>query len=443
MMIDLPYVQARKDGFRYRRKVKPELRHVLDKTEIILPLGKQDAGFLKRYAKAHAEAERQLAAAANPTPFQAPVMLTALEQFKWAEQRVRDLVTVDDPSHREIVAEGIASGYPVDHEGHPVGMSSHDVALVRSLMLGRKAMPEPTLEDAKRVYLKEKVRDTPDEKKKEQRVERVIGHVHAALGRETIPLRGGVSKADAFDVRDHMLDAIKSPATVKRYLNDLRAIFNFGLEHFELGKTVSNPFLKLPVKMQTVAKDERHPFSKGQLELTRKRILGSAGEDLQLIWRMLELTGCRLAEVAGLLVSDVVLDGDFPHIDLSFHPHRRLKTEGSIRKVPLVGDALDAARAAVAKAGDGPFLFAPYHDRRGADAASAALMKHVRFCVEDRKVTVHSLRHNMRDWLLQAGVEEGIRDMITGHSHGKQSERYGGPQARLEVATKAMRAALG
>ena len=59
-----------------------------------------------------------------------------------------------------------------------------------------------------------------------------------------------------------MLGVINSPATVKRYLNDLRAIFNYGLFLFELTKSVSNPFDKLPVKMPAGgAKDDRHPFS--------------------------------------------------------------------------------------------------------------------------------------------------------------------------------------
>ena len=65
-------------------------------------------------------------------------------------------------------------------------------------------------------------------------------------------------------------------------------------------------------------------------------------------------------------------------------------------------------------------------------------MKHVRVFVSDKKVTNHSLRHRMADRLLTAGVENGIKNMIGGWSEGNVSERYGGDDARLEVATKAM-----
>lgn len=150
-----------------------------------------------------------------------------------------------------------------------------------------------------------------------------------------------------------------------------------------------------------------------------------------------------MAEVAGLLVTDVALDHRNPHVDLVVHPHRRLKTAGSVRKVPLIGDALQAAREAVGAAGDGPLLFASYGRERGPDAASAILMKHVRKVVADKKVTVHSLRHSMKDRLRLAGVETGTIDDVLGHSSGRVSERYGGDEARLEVATVAIKKAFG
>ncbi|WP_146177338.1 hypothetical protein [Breoghania corrubedonensis] len=55
---------------------------------------------------------------------------------------------------------------------------------------------------------------------------------------------------------------------------------------------------------------------------------------------------------------------------------------------------------------------------------------------------VHSLRHNMEDRLTRAGVSEFDRNLVLGHARGGMSERYGGPDARLEVAERALRAAL-
>jgi integrase len=240
-----------------------------------------------------------------------------------------------------------------------------------------------------------------------------------------------------------MLDKGLEPSTVHPMLNDVRAVINLAIKELPL-PGVANPFLGLEVmKDATVSKkDERLPFTPDQLKRTRERVLGHASEDLQLIWRLLEGTGARLSEVAGLLVSDVFTDYRHPYINLVFHPHRRLKNTGSVRKVPLVGDALVAAQRALETAQDG-FLFPSYAKPRSRrDAASAALMKHVRKITDDEKVTVHSLRHNMKDRLRIAGVEAETIDAILGHSSGKVGDRYGGDEARLEVATVAMKKAL-
>jgi integrase len=68
---------------------------------------------------------------------------------------------------------------------------------------------------------------------------------------------------------------------------------------------------------------------------------------LGLIWRLLESTGCRGAEIVGLRGKDVVLDGLYPHINVAWHEDRRVKTKASIRSAPLVGDALVVAREAL------------------------------------------------------------------------------------------------
>ena len=55
----------------------------------------------------------------------------------------------------------------------------------------------------------------------------------------------------------------------------------------------------------------------------------------------------RLGEAVGLSVEDIRLDDETPHINITPHPWRRLKTKGSERCVPLVGEALWAASRAI------------------------------------------------------------------------------------------------
>ena len=62
---------------------------------------------------------------------------------------------------------------------------------------------------------------------------------------------------------------------------------------------------------------------------------------------LISATRMRLSEAAGLHRDDIVLDAPAPHINLTAHPWRRLKTKSSARHIPLVGTALWAAQRLV------------------------------------------------------------------------------------------------
>ena len=155
------------------------------------------------------------------------------------------------------------------------------------------------------------------------------------------------------------------------------------------------------------------------------------------------MTGCRLSEVRGLRVEDVTTEGETPHISVAWHDERRVKAESSFRCVPLVGDALEAAREAVAASEGDKFLFVRYLGKNGADNISSLLMGHVRKETANPKHVVHSLRHNMKDWLREAEVSKQDQDLILGHASSDVGDRvYGGNVARLRAATRAMKKAL-
>lgn len=462
----LEHVQPRGNRKVYRRKVPKALQGILGKKEMVLRLGKTDAEVRKQYDATHAEAEQIFAQAWDELHglTKPATELTARELFDQATKRLRDLGfnpyrangsgasddvdEVDDWIAREVVAEGIAKGYPRDEEtDHPIGVSSEDRALLTLLTSPSIPKgPSPTLEDAKRLYLKDRFTKTnPSEKSKkrdEQQADRVVGHVKSALGYD--PVLADMKRADARTVADVMLKVIPKAATVDRYLNVVRAIIAHGIREFDL-VGVKNQFEKLDVADSAREPDKRKrlPFSPEQLEATRARVMDRAADDLKLIWRLLEGTGCRLSEITGLRVSDVMLEALYPHIDVEWHDERRVKTEVSRRKVPLVGDALEAAKEAVKAAGDSKMLFARYGHEGGGDKASAALGKHVRAAVTDKKVTTHSLRHRMEDLLVIAWVPEKLKRSIMGHSGGGAGDNYGGEEARLKVATEAMEKALG
>ncbi len=82
-------------------------------------------------------------------------------------------------------------------------------------------------------------------------------------------------------------------------------------------------------------------------------------DDIRWLIALISDTGMRLAEAAGLRISDLHLDEDIPVVRLEEHASRPLKTAGSRRDVPLVGAALWAYSVQNAE-NDGPFLFPRY-----------------------------------------------------------------------------------
>lgn len=92
---------------------------------------------------------------------------------------------------------------------------------------------------------------------------------------------------------------------------------------------------------------------------------------------------------------------------------------------------------------EGDALFPRYARERGADTASQALMKNLRTLTKNPRHVNHSLRHNMKDWLREAGVSVLEQNLILGHTLGGEGDTaYGGDRAKLAVTTKALTKAL-
>ncbi|TIV56114.1 MAG: hypothetical protein E5V86_27010, partial [Mesorhizobium sp.] len=348
MKIDVEFLQKRSDGrYRYRRVVPKELQAAIGKKNILIALGRDEGKALKLYPKANAEAERLLKAAAvrmtSPAAVH-PSSMTEIEQFQHGQRYIRHMQLdpewagwghENDPegNARDVIAEAIVAKYPVDEEGRPVGIGSKDAAALQALAYGASQQrPEPTLEDAKRRYEKDKV--LGDDKKQKQ-VTRIFALIKEALGRDRT-LRS-LRREDAREVRDHMLDTGLAASSVDRYLNIVRAAFDHASREFDLIGLL-NPFSKLEAAKKDKAepdRDKRRPFTAEELKAVNTRVSLMAKADLRQIWRMLEGTGCRLAEVAGLRVSDVRLDHPIPHIVVEWHDDRRIKNKVSRRNVPL------------------------------------------------------------------------------------------------------------
>ncbi|MDO9639816.1 MAG: tyrosine-type recombinase/integrase [Pseudotabrizicola sp.] len=465
MGLVLKHIERTKSGsWQYRRRVPKDVAEVIAKREFKRKLGDSQRAALAAYPRYHAEVEREIAEAKlgrARTKGVANAKLSEREAYAEALRRRADLVAAGaSQDDLDIVADTLADKYPQDEDG-PLGVPPLDrytINLLRDAP-GKIKAPEPTLGDALKLYLKEHLNEShPDT---DSRVvglaRRVIETAINAMGRD--PALSSIAREDARAVRDEMLDRVKvrgrgvggkvSAATVSRELTIITAVINFAKVEFGLGDNVQNPFSRLPVERVAKgqgrkASEKRDPLPVDVLKETRDRILANASPALAHIWRLIEGTGCRIAEITGLRVEDVKVTGDLPHIRIEPHDLRSLKTESSRRQVPLVGDALAAAQEALEAAEGELMLFPTYGRNRGSDAASASLMKHLRRVSVDEKHVIHSLRHNMKDRLTLSEAASLDQNLILGHALGGVGDRvYGGEVAKLRATTRVMKRAFG
>lgn len=460
----LKYVTKTPSGtYEYRRQVPAPLRAAVGKREIKRVLGSTEVEARAAYSKADADAEKILTKARAPQAHHEMVQ-TALMDFKEALRRVEQLgidpyaPVVGDPDglddetlKRDGFIDDIAGNYPLGEDGYPDITSRVDTMTIGLLGGGpayiQRRTPPPTFDDAVRIYIQEKHLLDPKEKKNLLHVNLIASEFKLALNGKA-PALPDLKREHARAVRDFMLsEKARKPGSVERYLNTVRAVINLGIREFDL--ECGNPFMGLEVKKDPAQtkKDNRDPLPADVLKKVTERIHGHAGEELRIIWDMLAGTGCRPSEVIGLRIEDVHIDHPLPHIVVEWHDDRRVKAEVTQRWVPLVGKALDAARAALELTKVGKrhkktaahMLFPTYGRQGGAGAASSVIMsKHMRPITSNPKHVLYSLRHNAKDNLRRAGVSLEVQKLIGGWSNGGVSEGYGGREVDLEVTSAAM-----
>lgn len=246
---------------------------------------------------------------------------------------------------------------------------------------------------------------------------------------DTVPLED-ISRQDATALRDVLLEQM-APNSVLRTIGTVKAAMNHSI--IERGLKIPNVFAQLRIKGAGASRTDRLPISEEQLKAFEDAV--SHLPVASTLVMLLTDTGARLGEVVGLEVQDVDLRAGALHI----RPNgiRGLKTKTSVRTVPLS----ERARACLSGQVLGLSIRAPIFERyarpRGSDAASAMLMKHLRAVVEDPKVTVHSLRHRLKDCLRNTGCPEAISREVLGHAQPGVAANYGTGYA-LEVMREHM-----
>ena len=276
----------------------------------------------------------------------------------------------------------------------------------------------PSLLDALEVYLEQKGKGRP--KTFRVAAERSCNYLIGLCGNKQL---SDYTRQDALQFRDWLVARGLTGSSITRNFSYLKAVINFALSEYALD--VRNPFIgvyhdrsagvlvRKPIPMEAIRKvqSECHKID----------------DDIRWLIALISDTGMRLAEGAGLLKRDFIgLDADLPYVCITKHPWRNLKTASSERKIPLVGEALWAAKRIVETDNSSDFAFPRYNrgSATAANSASAALNKWLKQYVPDG-CTMHSFRHSMRDRLRAVQCPSDITDQIGGWTTDGVGQGYG------------------
>lgn len=210
----------------------------------------------------------------------------------------------------------------------------------------------------------------------------------------------------------------RHPNSANKDIGNLRTLYQRYWE-FEGEETRENPFRRLRFTISNYK--DIPPFDS---EWMKTRILAPGvfddlNEEARLIIYAMVETGCRPSEIANLMPENIVLNHDVPHLQIRHRDDRKLKSNSSVRDIPLLGVSLEAFKQA-------PNGFPRYRNKE--DALSALLLKAFKarklFPTPDHRI--YSIRHTFEKRMLEAGLDYGLRCTLMGHHNNRPEYGDGG-----------------
>ncbi|WP_348641981.1 integrase [Mesorhizobium sp. B2-7-3] len=308
-----------------------------------------------------------------------------------------------------------------------------DTSPVLDAVGGAAAPPDDKMSEALQLYFTDIARDeirtkSPDQRrrwkaKRQMSVDVFIGLV----GDKTM---GEITRDDARTVHKYWLDRIapkkgrpdRSASTGNRNMGNLRTLYGDYYRHIGFPEQ-KNPFADL--SFSDKSKRSRPPFPTDWIrdKIFAPGALATLNDEARGIVLAFAETGARPSELANLHSGVIRLDHEVPHISIEPREDpddpREIKTASSVRKVPLVGVALEVFKKH-------PGGFPRYKDREA--SLSALLNKHFEThkLFPTDKHTVYSLRHSFEDRMKNARLDEELRRMLMGHTIDRPKYGEGG-----------------
>jgi len=421
MPLKLPrYMFRRANGsFRYKRNVPKDLRAVIPKATVYRQLGNTYQDALRALPKVHAEIEA----------------LFDRERRTTDEQRARALVRERlGERHQSMFIDGaVDPEWPEFDDFQELAEDlEHAVpkGVVRQLRAASSTPAPMSLSRVLEEYYAYKAEESDNGLR--TRIDRLRKDLILCLGKnrfEWTELKD-LTRADANSYRDLLL-ARMSPNSVQRNLGVVKAAINHILLEHDLD--FRNVFQAIKIKGAGSSNTDRLPITDDHLVQMTPAFASSEVAKALLI--LLTDTGARWAEITGLEAKDVDLDKAILHIRPN--DRRGLKTKTSACSIPLAQRSTECLKQHQVGLSNTDPIFPAYAKPRGNDSASAMLMKRLRTVITDKKVTMHSLRHRMKDKLRNTGCPENLSMEILGHAQGNVAANYGSGYA-IEVMREAL-----
>tara|TARA_R110002072_G_scaffold171448_3_gene325152 strand:- start:1863 stop:3308 length:1446 start_codon:yes stop_codon:yes gene_type:complete len=348
---------------------------------------------------------------------------------------VRFTETAADLEMERILAAA-AKRSGLDRGGNPLELSAEERLRLEILNKGSLTPPPLNVEQAFALYT---------EKKKAGRVDRSA----KAAAEQFVEFNGNVPlntirSARVMDWLDHLVDE-KSHGyeTVKKRLGAMKAIVNFAKKRGAYEG--NNPFVGHQPPDHAKATLDRLPFHRVHLDALDSYLAASRVQDeTRWVIALLRNTGCRPSEIGGLKGEDLSLDGAIPFALVRWSEDRRLKTNDSERRVPLLGNALEAARSAQKRHATGwlfPSLAPSSGKSNDNQAISARINSVIRAAGVARspQLVCYSFRHTMAAALDQTpDLAHAVRERAL----GRKRAQYGARELPLEETFDALSRAI-
>ncbi|MBE0548562.1 MAG: site-specific integrase [Rubrivivax sp.] len=284
--------------------------------------------------------------------------------------------------------------------------------------------------------LHESWRRRQDRKRTVATFERTVLEFHGLHG--PLPVEA-IGKDHTRQYRDELIKLDVTKATIENKIGYLGTLFRHGQREL-VERLKDNPFecIDFAGARETGADEDRRPFEEHELQLLFNSPLytqgyrpsGQAREASYWLPLMGAFTGARREEIAQLRVADVQrVDGSWCLKFTDQAPHQKLKTPGSLRRVPIHTELIQCGLLAYVSeqrvAGNERLFPSLRNDNENETWSSAFGTWFGRYLddlsLTDARLDFHSFRYNFKQTCTLSDIGDEVKDALAGHWEGGRS----------------------